>query len=369
MAKATKGGTVPRLVLAGDIAVEFVDPKKMMQKIAPYFRDSAIAFCNCEWPLTDRGEPWPSKAGRVVRSAPEKIETYTYAGFDVVTLANNHVMNYGPEGLLQTIQILDAHGIKHCGAGKNLAEAHRPAVVDWKGLKIAFLGYTSVFTVGFEAAQNRPGMAVVRIDTTYKAPRRLHEVPGLPIQPTTSPRADDAKRMCQDVKSAAKKADAVVVSFHWGVSGGHQHLIDYQAELGHMAVDAGANLVVGHHPHTIQPVELYKDGLIAYSLGHCGFDMESDDFTEESIVLEVPLAKSRLGNPVVRPLGNAVEQPEVLDLIRGRSCLEWLARLSVPHGTQWKIEGDAVAPVAEGGKTSFAGPPTPGQKRRPQHIL
>ena len=159
-----KSGALPRLVLVGDVAVEFVDPKKQMKTIAPYFRESAIAFCNCKWPLSDRGAPWPGKAGRVVRSAPEKIETYAYCGFNVVTLANNHIMNFGPEGLLQTIEILDANGIKHCGAGKNLEEEHRPAIVEWKETKIAVLGYTSVFTAGFETGKNKPGMAVIRTE-------------------------------------------------------------------------------------------------------------------------------------------------------------------------------------------------------------
>jgi poly-gamma-glutamate capsule biosynthesis protein CapA/YwtB (metallophosphatase superfamily) len=348
-----KRGSLPRLVMVGDVATEFVDPKKMMAKIAPYIRESAIAFCNCEWPLTTKGQPWPGKAGRVVRSSPGKLDTYTFPGYNVVTLANNHVMNFGAEGLMETIEVLDKAGIAHCGAGKNLAEAHKPAIVSWNGTKIAFLGYTCVFTAGFEAKENKPGMAVVRTDVTYRAPSRLHEVPGLPMIAKTSPRADDAKRMVKDIQAAKRKAHAVVVAFHWGVSGGHQHLIGYQKELGRMAIDAGAKVVVGHHPHTIQPVELYKNGVIAYSLNHCGFDMESDSHAEESIVLEMAITKSGLDKPFVRPVGNAVERPEILTLDQGRSAMEWLARMSRAHGTSWKINKLGAEPVAKGGRTSF----------------
>ena len=124
-----KQNAAPRLVLAGDIAVETADPAILMERVAPYFRQSAIAFCNCEWPLTDRGVAWPGKAGRVVRSRPELVSTYTLCGFDVVSLANNHLMNYGVEGLMQTIEVLDAVGIAHSGAGKNRAAAHQPAVI------------------------------------------------------------------------------------------------------------------------------------------------------------------------------------------------------------------------------------------------
>jgi poly-gamma-glutamate capsule biosynthesis protein CapA/YwtB (metallophosphatase superfamily) len=346
--------TFPRLVLAGDMAAEFVKPRDMMKKIAPYFRESSIAFANCEWPMTDRGAPWPGKAGRVVRSSPEKIDLYTFCGFDVVTLANNHIMNFGAEGLAQTIEILDKAGIAHCGAGKNLADAHKPAIVERNGTKIAFLGYSCVFTAGFEARANRPGMAVVRTDVSYRAPSRMHEVPGLPMTTKTSPRADDAAMMVDDIKKAARKADAVVATFHWGISGGYQHLVGYQKELAHMCIDAGADLVVGHHPHTIQPVEVYKDKVIAYSVSHCGFDMESSDFADESIVVEVPLKKGGFGRPLVRPVGSAITQPEVLTLDEGRACLEWLARLSRPLGTSWKIKGDAAEPVAKGGLVTFA---------------
>jgi poly-gamma-glutamate capsule biosynthesis protein CapA/YwtB (metallophosphatase superfamily) len=353
MANSKKGKLAPRLVLVGDVAVEFKDPKKMMAKLAPYTQGSAIAFCNCEWPLTTKGTPWAGKAGRVVRSSPDKLPMYTFPGFNVVTLANNHIMNFGAEGLMETIEVLDSAGIAHCGAGKNLAEAHKPAIVEWNGTKIAFLGYSCVFTAGFEARANRAGMAVVRTDVTYRAPSRMHEVPGLPMTTKTSPRADDAAMMVDDIKKAAKKADAVVATFHWGISGGYQHLVGYQKELAHMCIDAGADLVVGHHPHTIQPVEVYKDKVIAYSLSHCGFDMESDSHSDESLLVEVPLTKSGFGRPLVKPVGNAVHRPELMTFDQGRSCMEWVARMSQPLGTSWKVKGDAAEPVAKGGLTSF----------------
>src|SRR5690242_4490229 len=121
-----KVGALPRLAIVGDVAMEVADPTVVLAKAAPFLRESGIAFCNCEWPLTDRGQPWPGKAGRVVRSHPSKLETYTFAGFDAVGVANNHTMNYGPEGLLQTIELLDAAGIAHGGGGANLEQAHRP---------------------------------------------------------------------------------------------------------------------------------------------------------------------------------------------------------------------------------------------------
>ena len=341
-----KQNAAPRLVLAGDIAVETADPAILMERVAPYFRKSAIAFCNCEWPLTDRGVAWPGKAGRVVRSRPELVSTYTLCGFDVVSLANNHLMNYGVEGLMQTIEVLDAVGIAHSGAGKNRAAAHQPAVITRDSRRYAFLSYTSVFTAGFEATDERPGMAVVKIDTSYRIPKRLHEMPGSPLDIDTVPNAEHMERACHDIRHAREEADAVIVSWHWGVSMGHQHLVPYQIELAHAAVDAGADIVVGHHPHLIQPIELYKGKLVAYCLGHCGFDMASDKIADESILVEIALTDRGLGEATVRPIVDAKMRPEILDSGAGRSTLDWLARLSRPLGTMFEARGDAVAPVA-----------------------
>ena len=334
-----------RLIVVGDVAVEHADPAFVMQKAAQYIKESAIACCNCEWPLTDRGAPWPGKAGRVVRSHPSKVPLYASTGFDVVSLANNHVMNYGAEGLEQTLNVLDSAGVKHCGAGLNLEEAHGPAVVEWRGTRVAFLSYTSVFTPGFEATANRPGMAVVRVDTTYRIPKRLHEMPGSPLDIITTPDFNDEKRMLSDVQSARKLADIVVVLMHWGVSMGYQHLVPYQIRLGHAAVDAGADLVVGHHPHTVQGVEVYNGKTIAYSVPHFGFDMEHPTISKEAILLEIELERGALGQTRIRAVGNPLKQPEILDLERGRFTLDWLRRLSRPLGTDLEFQDDSAVPV------------------------
>lgn len=333
----------PRLVLVGDVAMETADPDVVMANIRPYAEQSAIAFCNCEWPLTDRGAPWPGKAGRVVRSSPGKIGAY--AGFDVVALANNHVMNYGAEGLAQTIEILDAAGIRHCGAGRDRAEAHRPAIVTGAGRRVAFLAYTSVYTPGFEADQNRPGMAVVRVDTRYRVPKRLHEMPGSPMEIETIAHPHDVAVLQSDIAAAKRDSDFVVVSWHWGVSMGYRYLVGYQVELGRVAIDAGADLIVGHHPHALQGVEIHNGKAIAYSVAHCGFDMEYDAFTENSVLLEVPLDRPALGEVLVRPIVDAVRRPTLVDRQAGKACLDHLAELSRPLGTDLVADGDAVRPM------------------------
>ncbi len=343
MSVARGPDAIPRIVLVGDVATETADPAKMFDLLAPYTRASAIAFANCEWPLTDRGEPWPGKAGRVVKSRPDLIGTYTVPGFNVVCLANNHLMNFGPNGMMQTIEVLDRAGIAHCGGGRNAEEAHRPAVVEWGGQRFAFLAYTSVFTPGMDATETRTGMAAIKIESNYRIPTRLHEVPGSPLVCETKARPAHLARMVSDIERARQLADVVIVSFHWGVSMGHQHLIGYQVDVGHAAIDAGADLVVGHHPHTIQPIEIYKGKTIAYSLAQCGFDMKSHHFSDESIALEVEIASKGLGTTRVRPLTDSIHRPRVVDLREGASTVEWLRRMSRPLGTAFEDDGDAVA--------------------------
>ena len=336
--------TEPRIVLVGDVATETADPAKVFDLLAPYTSSSAIAFANCEWPLADRGAPWPGKAGRVVKSRPDLIGTYTIPGFNVVCLANTHLMNFGPEGMMQTIEVLDRAGIAHCGGGRNIEEAHRPAIVEWGGQRFAFLAYTSVFTPGMEATEDRTGMAAIKIEANYSIPTRLHEVPGSPLVCETKARPAHLARMISDIKKAKAQADIVICSYHWGVSMGHQHLIPYQVELAHAAIDAGCDLVVGHHPHTIQEIEIYRGKTIAYSLAQCGFDMKSHHFSDESIALEVEIAAKGLGQSRVRPIAGSIHRPRVVDLKEGWSTVEWLRRLSRPRGTTFEDDGDAITP-------------------------
>jgi poly-gamma-glutamate capsule biosynthesis protein CapA/YwtB (metallophosphatase superfamily) len=167
-------------------------------------------------------------------------------------------------------------------------------------------------------------------------------MPGSPLDIDTVPDAAQLERALADIRRARADADAVIASWHWGVSMGYQHLVPYQIELAHAAIDAGADVVVGHHPHLIQPIEIYKGKPIAYCLGHCGFDMASDRIADESILLEIALTDGGLGDAVVRPIVDAKFRPEILDREAGRSTLDWLARLSRPFGTQFEPCGDAM---------------------------
>ena len=218
-----------------------------------YFADAQIVFGNVEGPLTDRGTPDPDKTF-VFRSPPDEVAAaLKTAGFNVVSLANNHTLDYGADGLTQTIEALDAAGIQHAGAGADLMAARKPALLEANGQRVAVLAYSVTLPENFYAKKNRAGTAFAH---------------------------DEQVR--EDVMAARAQADIVLVSFHWGQER-KTKLREYQTRLGHLAIDAGASVVIGHHPHILQGIEQYKDGIILYSLGNFTFGSYSMSTTRSAV--------------------------------------------------------------------------------------
>jgi poly-gamma-glutamate synthesis protein (capsule biosynthesis protein) len=268
------------IALVGDLLVSRDDPESIFALCGPELRDADIAFGNLEGPVSDVGQPPETRATNAMRyvAGERMIAAHLAAGIDVVSMANNHSMNLGAEGLLRTIEVLDSHGIAHAGAGRNAEAAHSAAILERKEMRIAFLSYTSVAWPAFAATDSRPGMALVRATTAYEPDERIIEVPGAAPLIHTTPVKRDIEAMQADVRRARGEADVVVVAWHWGLSGmtGSSwragQVIDYQIEMGHAAIDAGADLIVGHHPHQLESIEVYNDKVIYYSLGNFAFE-------------------------------------------------------------------------------------------------
>ena len=240
-------------------------------KMRPWLQKADIAFGNLEGPLTERGEPAPDKK-YLFRSPPAKVaEALKAAGFDVVSLANNHSLDYGSVGLADTIAALDKVGVHHVGAGENLAVARQAAILQRNGLKVAFLAYSLTFPEEFWATANRAG--------TVFGYREIVE---------------------GDIRAAKQKADIVVASFHWGQESKTQ-LRPYQVALGHAAINAGASLVIGHHPHILQSVERYKDGVILYSMGNFAFGSYSPN-AKVSALAEIEFNGNKLTQVRLQPI-------------------------------------------------------------------
>jgi len=200
---------------------------------------SDLAIANLEAPFTDQGNPCDKKF--TFRVPPQYAAGPVKAGFDIVTLANNHILDYGSEGLFQTLQTLDSMEIKYCGAGGNVSEAEQPCMISANNCKIGFLAYSLTYPAAFWARKDRPGTAYPNL-----------------------------KKIKAQIKKIRGDCDLIVVAFHWG-----GELLEYpkpyQKYYAHAVIDLGADIVVGHHPHVLQGIELYKGKFIAYSLGNYVF--------------------------------------------------------------------------------------------------
>jgi poly-gamma-glutamate synthesis protein (capsule biosynthesis protein) len=263
------------IALTGDLMLD----RPVTGEAAPGSRDvwrlfvgADLVFANLECPLTDRRAP----ADKVVtfRSDPALADELRAIGVDVVTVANNHMADQGLEGMFDTLDALRAAGVAAVGGGRTLGEALAPAVLSAGGMRVAFLGLATTLPAGSGAAPDRPGIAPVRVTTSYIADAAgLDETPG--IAPFVETRAwpGDVEAAAAAVAAARRQADLCVVGIHWGVPNGwvaqfQDALATYQRPLARALVAAGADVVVGHHPHVLHGIELIAGRPVFYSLGN-----------------------------------------------------------------------------------------------------
>ncbi len=311
---------------AGDFMVSETDPDFMLRHVADIMRAADVTYLNVEGPICDQGEVHAAitGVGIPVRSVPRAAKGLKNAGVDIVSLANNHTMDYGALGLEQTFELLGAQGIAYCGAGRNLVQARRPVSLQVKGLRVSFLSYTSVCLPAYAASRDGHGAAVVRASTSYDVNFRVVMQPGSPLHIRSHANPDDLRMVQEDVRAAKADADVVFVAWHWGVSERHGKVAEYQRELGCAAIDAGADAIVGHHAHMVLGVEFYKQRPIFYSVGNFAFDMSHHYFRPETVVIKCDIECSGLRNFRLLPfMANPARQPCPADE-RGTQRMAWM---------------------------------------------
>jgi poly-gamma-glutamate synthesis protein (capsule biosynthesis protein) len=215
-----------------------------------------------------------------MRAHPKNAPAIKNAGFNVVSGAGNHALDWGTEAFLDTIEVMKETGIELIGVGKNLEEARRPQIVECKGTKIAFLAYNSILPMGYWAEANRPGCAPMRAWTIYE--QIEHDQPGTPARIHSIANEIDKAGMIEDIKKAKARSDLVMVSMHWGIHFTEGEIAGYQKEVGYAALDAGADVILGHHAHILKPIEIYDGKPIIYSLCNFAFDLELPEERFES---------------------------------------------------------------------------------------
>lgn len=262
------GDIIPGRHVAEQMAKRGVEwPFKL---IAPVVNGADITYGDLECPLTNRYEVPYSGMDFV---APAKtIAGIKMLGLDVVTLANNHSTNFGRPALTDTIKLLETNKIAYAGGGNNYDEAHRPALAEAGGTRFAFLSYNGI-KGSLDASAVEPGVAWINI---------------LPWYPDSE---QDFETVEADIREARKQADFVVVGIHWSKEYEY-HPNSSMVTLARRACDAGADMVIGQHPHSIQSLESYKGKLIAYSLGNFIFDQRFSEQVRQGVVMKCELRKN-----------------------------------------------------------------------------
>jgi len=264
------------LVAVGDILLCRTVEERMNQHGVEFpfavagdlLRSADIALGDLECPLSTRGEPIDKRF--LFRAHPRNLAALPWAGVDLVSLANNHLLDFGEEAMKDTLEGLEDSKILYVGAGLSEEEAHRPVIMEVRGVKIAFLAYAAIRWKGSPEVPTETRVAFAEID-----------------------------RVREDVRRAKEQADLVIVIMHLGTEYQSQPDAE-QLAVSQAAVEAGATLVIGHHPHLVQETTPYLEGFIAYSLGDFVFDMP---WEEEGAILRAFLTADGLERAEVIPVG------------------------------------------------------------------
>lgn len=286
--KKRNGSGKVSMIFTGDIMMDRGVEEKVEKKFAgdfsrlfaqaPFIKESDIAFANLEGPVSDKGK---DRGGQFsFRMSPEAIPALINAGFDIVNLANNHTGDWGREAFIDTVERLSNNGLAYTGGGKDINDTSNARVIERNGTKIGFLGFSDAGPDWLSAGDDSSGILLAA-------------------------RSDFAAI----IEKAKREADFLVVTFHFGEEY-KQSSNERQKMLAKKAVDYGADMVIGHHPHVVQEIEYYKGALIAYSLGNFVFDQSFSEDTMSGLALEVVLDGGVITSVVKRPIKiNELYQP------------------------------------------------------------
>ncbi|HEX8237312.1 MAG TPA: CapA family protein [Abditibacteriaceae bacterium] len=295
-------------------------------QVAPMLKSADVAFGNLECPIASEGTKIVKQF--VFKAKPEYSPMLRDAGFDMLSLANNHTLDCGRTGLLETMQNLQRHNIRWTGAGRNRSEAERATILNVRGVRIAFVGFCEFLPEGVFTNDEKPGIAFAS--------------------------AENVRRV---VSAARRQSDVVVASFHWGTEYANRPRA-LQTELAHVAARSGADLVLGHHPHVLQGLQMVvtRDAstrkvhrtLVAYSLGNFVFDpaRERGAAPTETIVLRCRLRKSGIVAAQAVPMKIDNTRPRQATSAEAKAILSRLAALSrelKTHVTSGRVDMRPVA--------------------------
>lgn len=289
------------------------------QKVSPILQEADLAFGNLENPLTNSNQLTPAKslesikAGKnfVFKSSPnQSTRILKKAGFDILSLANNHLMDYQAEGLFETIEALKEAGIDFVGAGNNIKTATTPKIFEVEGVKIAFFAASMIKYPYFCAGKNRAGIFCFEENMLY--------------------------HLIEEYKA---KVDFIVISLHWGKEGEYFPQ-QFQRQLAWKIIEAGADIIIGHHPHRLQGLEVYQGKIIAYSLGNFMFCGKSKNL--ESAILRIRIHSKKIVKIELLPLFIADCQPQPTN---NKKVINKILKINQPLGTNFQLQDSVLVLV------------------------
>lgn len=237
---------------------------------ADILKKGDVVFANLEEPITSRTHSLTDikQGGKyVLKNEVDSIKGLEYAGFNLFSLANNHILDYYEEGLYDTQELLKAYKMAFSGAGKNIEEAKKPAIIEKKGFKIGLLSYTDMAEVTYKG--NPPLMFIAGENKAGVAKRPI--------------KFDDSLK--SEIEKLRKEVDILMVSLHWGYEESFE-IWDSQVEFAHNLIDNGVDVILGHHAHQFQGIEIYKGKPVFYSLGNFIFD-QNDPENQEAFIMNM----------------------------------------------------------------------------------
>jgi len=266
------------------------------QHVLDHLRKADILFGNLECPLSEKALKRNDYKSVQMRGKAEYVKGLVEAGFKVLNLANNHSMQHGRDVFLETVSLLERHGIQYCGVNGESHSKTKPTIFEMNGMKLGFLGYSL-------------------------RPRQYFTFDPLYSEGTLA-------GIDRDIDEVRHKVDTVIVSLHWG-----EEFIGYPApeeiEMGRRIIEMGGDLIIGHHPHVLRRIERYRHGIIAYSLGNFVCDMIWDQRLRESLIFSCRITKQGIQDIELTPVYiNDRYQPEIMDGRNGEILLSRIGSLS-----------------------------------------
>ncbi len=257
-----------------------------LEEVSEIFTSADIAFLNLETSVSERGES-EKKEGFGFRTDPKLLEVFTSAGIDIVSTANNHTRDYGIDALTDTVGYLGDAGLKNIGAGATPEEAYKLELFEVNGIKIGFTAFNAITIAdsGWKVTEDKPGIASV--------------YPG------------DEEEYLERIARYDELCDVLFVSAHWGIEYSYQ-ISEEQEDFAHRLCDNGADIILGHHPHVLQPIESYNGSIIFYSLGNFLF-YKIDDFAGETAVFTIEIDKNGFVKGKMEPVNISYCRSVLLD--------------------------------------------------------